>query len=201
MHGYLRFEPGAWKWNEGLPCLSADCRILISLILFKFSHSVLDWTALSWIFVCGFLKAFSEGSVDHFIYGDYKANRPSFIYCSLACSIGRCPAAQSSEDQTPLPRKNRGWNDLSAQTVHAPSVATFSSKESSSGKQIDSVTVKLDLFFFSSHYSPPPPGWFYQYAYHIPPSVPPPWFLSAFIQHFFPDFLETPWKTLVSIYM
>ena len=50
MHGYLRFEPGAWKWNEGLPCLCADCKIRISLILFKFSHSILHWTALPWNF-------------------------------------------------------------------------------------------------------------------------------------------------------
>ena len=26
----------------------ADCKILISPILFKFSHCILDWTALSW---------------------------------------------------------------------------------------------------------------------------------------------------------
>ena len=36
--------------NERLPCLGADCKILISLILFIFSHSILDWTALSWSF-------------------------------------------------------------------------------------------------------------------------------------------------------
>ena len=50
VHGYLRFEPGAWKWNEGLPCLCGDCKIPISPILFKFSHSLLDWTVLSWNF-------------------------------------------------------------------------------------------------------------------------------------------------------
>ena len=47
---WMRFEPGAWKWNERLPCLCAECKILLSLILFKFSHSILDWTALSLIF-------------------------------------------------------------------------------------------------------------------------------------------------------
>ena len=31
-----------------LPWLCAYCKILISFILFKFSHSILDWTALSW---------------------------------------------------------------------------------------------------------------------------------------------------------
>ena len=39
-----------------LPSLSADCKILISLILLKFSHSLLDWTALSlscWFFLAG----------------------------------------------------------------------------------------------------------------------------------------------------
>ena len=40
LHGYLRFEPGAWKWNGGLPCLCADCKILTVPILFKFSHSI-----------------------------------------------------------------------------------------------------------------------------------------------------------------
>ena len=31
---------------RGLPCLPADCKILISLISSKFNHSILDWTAL-----------------------------------------------------------------------------------------------------------------------------------------------------------
>ena len=53
------------------------------LILFKFSHSILDWTALSWI-LGGIFKAFLEGSVDHIIYMDYIVNCRSFIYCSLA---------------------------------------------------------------------------------------------------------------------
>ena len=48
VHGYLRFEPCTGKWIEGLHCLCTDCKILISLILFKFSHNILDWTALSW---------------------------------------------------------------------------------------------------------------------------------------------------------
>ena len=42
------------------------------LILFKFSHSIIDWTALSWIFFCflgGVSKTFLEGSVDHIIFG------------------------------------------------------------------------------------------------------------------------------------
>ena len=58
-----------------LPCVRADCKRLLSLILFKFSHSVLDWTALSWIFFFfflgrggGFLKTFLDGPVDHIIY-------------------------------------------------------------------------------------------------------------------------------------
>ena len=54
------------------------------LILFKFSHSILDWTPLSLNFL-GFLETFLEGSVDHNIYRDYTVNRRSFIDCSLAC--------------------------------------------------------------------------------------------------------------------
>ena len=83
VHGYLCFEPGVWKWNEGLPCLCADCKKLISSILFKFSHSILDLMVLSWNFG-GISKTFFEGSVDHIIYRDYIVNRRFFIYCSLA---------------------------------------------------------------------------------------------------------------------
>ena len=32
VHRYLRFEPSAWIWNEGLPCLSADCKMLIDFV-------------------------------------------------------------------------------------------------------------------------------------------------------------------------
>ena len=65
----------------------ADCKILISLILFKYGLSILGWTALSWIFFFGGggFKIFLDGSVDHIIYRDYIAKRRSFIYCSLAC--------------------------------------------------------------------------------------------------------------------
>ena len=83
VHAYLRFEPCAWKWNEGLPCLRADCKIPIPPILFKFSHSILDWMAISWN-LSGIFKNILEGSVDHVIYGDYIVNRGLFIYCSLA---------------------------------------------------------------------------------------------------------------------
>ena len=64
---------------------STDYKILIPPILFKFSHSILDWTALSWIFFGDFLKHFLEGSMDRVIYRDYIVNRHFFIYCSLAC--------------------------------------------------------------------------------------------------------------------
>ena len=37
------------KWGVAL-FISADCKIPTSSILFKFSHSILDWTALSWNF-------------------------------------------------------------------------------------------------------------------------------------------------------
>ena len=78
--GYLRFEPGAWKWNEALPCLSADCKILMTLILFKFSHSISDWTAVPWNVLRIFLETFLEGSVYHIIYIDYIVNRSSLIF-------------------------------------------------------------------------------------------------------------------------
>ena len=55
---------------------------------FKFSHSILDWTALSWNFFGGFFKTFLEGSVDQVIYRDYVVNRRSFIDCSLASGPG-----------------------------------------------------------------------------------------------------------------
>ena len=32
MHGYLRFHPGTWMWNEEFTCLSADYKIPIQLI-------------------------------------------------------------------------------------------------------------------------------------------------------------------------
>ena len=52
---------------------------LISLILFKFSHSILDWTALSWnLGGGGFFETFFEGSVDLIIYRDYVVNRRFF---------------------------------------------------------------------------------------------------------------------------
>ena len=58
------------------------------LILFKSSHSILDWTALSWNLGRGrgIFETFLEGSVEHIIYRDYIVNRRFFIYCSLACS-------------------------------------------------------------------------------------------------------------------
>ena len=34
--------------SKGIPYLSADYKILISLILFKFSHSILDCTSILW---------------------------------------------------------------------------------------------------------------------------------------------------------
>ena len=53
-------------------------------IMFKFSHSILDWTVLWWNFLGIFLKTFLEESVDLIIYRDYIVNRRFFIYCSLA---------------------------------------------------------------------------------------------------------------------
>ena len=44
------------------------------LILFKFSHSILDWTVLFWNLGGDFFETFLEGSVDHIIYRDYIVN-------------------------------------------------------------------------------------------------------------------------------
>ena len=43
----------------GIPCLCADCKILISPMLFKFSHSILDGTALLWNILGIFQSIFS----------------------------------------------------------------------------------------------------------------------------------------------
>ena len=51
------------------------------LILFKFSHSILDWTVLSWNGGGDFLKHFV---CRYIIYKDYIVKRRFFIYCSLA---------------------------------------------------------------------------------------------------------------------
>ena len=87
LHGYLRFQPGAWKWNEALPCLCADCKkkknlshwfCLNSATVYQIGRSYLG------IFL-GFFETFLEGSVDLIIYRDYIVIRRFFIYCSLAC--------------------------------------------------------------------------------------------------------------------
>ena len=58
---------------------------LMSLILFKFSHSLSDWTVLSGNWGGGGVETFLKGSVDLIIYRDYIVNRRFFfIYCSLA---------------------------------------------------------------------------------------------------------------------
>ena len=53
-------------------------------ILFKFSYSVLDWKALSWIVERGggegFLEMFLEGSVDDIIYRNYSYCQSELIY-------------------------------------------------------------------------------------------------------------------------
>ena len=76
--GICVLSPAHESEMKGLPCLCADCKILISLILFKVSHSILNWTALSWTFFFFFwgggVKTFSDGSVDHVIYRDYVVN-------------------------------------------------------------------------------------------------------------------------------
>ena len=51
------------------------------LILFKFSHCILDWTVLSWNFFLG--ERFLEGSVDHIIYRDYNNYSESALFYLL----------------------------------------------------------------------------------------------------------------------
>ena len=48
------------------------------LILFKFSHSIIDWTALSWNGGRG-SKTFLDGSVDHIILGLYSESTLIYI--------------------------------------------------------------------------------------------------------------------------
>ena len=66
---------------------------ILSSILFKFSHSILDWTVLSWMGGGG-VETFLEGSVNHIICRDYIVNRRFSIYCSLASCV-RLQAANS----------------------------------------------------------------------------------------------------------
>ena len=49
------------------------------LILFKFSHSIIDWTALSWNGGGGGSKTFLDGSVDHIILGLYSESTLIYI--------------------------------------------------------------------------------------------------------------------------
>ena len=55
--GICVVSPAHESETRGYP-FSADCKVLISLILFKFSHSILDWTALSLNFCGIFFKHF-----------------------------------------------------------------------------------------------------------------------------------------------
>ena len=80
--GICVLSPAHESEMGGLPCFCADCKILIPPILLKFSHSVLDCTALSWNFL-GIFKNILEGSVDHVIYRDYTVNR-RFLFTVVA---------------------------------------------------------------------------------------------------------------------
>ena len=46
--GICVLSPAHESKMRGLPCLCADCKIHIPPILITFSHSILDWTVLSW---------------------------------------------------------------------------------------------------------------------------------------------------------
>ena len=92
MHGYQRFELGAWKRNERLPCLCAYCKktYLTDFVYIQPQYIRLDGLICG-IFL-GFFRTFLEGSVDHIIYGDYIMNRRFFFFfwcCSLACETSK----------------------------------------------------------------------------------------------------------------
>ena len=50
VHGYLRFSPAHESEMRGYLVYVLIVKKNISSILFKFSHSILDWTVLSWNF-------------------------------------------------------------------------------------------------------------------------------------------------------
>ena len=61
--GICVLSPAHEKLNERLPFLSADCKILFALILFKFSHRILDlrpYRGLKKIIIVIFLNIFRE---------------------------------------------------------------------------------------------------------------------------------------------
>ena len=76
VHWYPRFLLGAWMLNEGLPRLSADCKILIDFV----------WIQPQCIRLDGLVVDFFWSGLSIISYRDYIVNRSSFISCSLACS-------------------------------------------------------------------------------------------------------------------
>ena len=96
-----------------------------------------------------------------------------------------------------FPKTIRDRDNLPADTVYAPSVATFILRVSSLWGQTDSVTIKLDFFLFS----PPPPHCEFIntplllfFLPLFPPTPIPPDFINTLAAFFFPDFSATPWK-------
>ena len=53
---------------------------VISLILFRFGHNVLDWTALPWNFLLIF-QTFLGGALWHNVYSGYTVFGGTIIYC------------------------------------------------------------------------------------------------------------------------
>ena len=122
VHGYLRFEPGAWKWNEGLPCLSADCKNLSHWFCLNSATVYQIERSYRGMFL-GFFKTFLEGSVYYIIYRDYIANRRSSICCTLA---SRHLAVYSQ------PYPSNSW---STQEFYSIAASTFSLKTHKSVKR------------------------------------------------------------------
>ena len=59
---------------------------IISSILFKFSHSILDWTVLSWNFLEIFGNIFRGVCGPYHLYGLHSESA-LIIDCSLACAL------------------------------------------------------------------------------------------------------------------
>ena len=97
-----------WTGTDGTSLDSVNLLIVkYLLILFKFSHSIIDWTALSWNGGGG-SKTFLDGSVDHIILGLYSKSTLIYIlqsglYClvseirTLSCGVqGKQPGREET---------------------------------------------------------------------------------------------------------
>ena len=82
---FYLLQSGLW----GYLVYCADCKILISPILYKFSHSILDWTASSCNFREFFLNILRGVCGPYQLLGLYSESALFFIYCSLASAASQ----------------------------------------------------------------------------------------------------------------